>query len=1177
MRYRSRCASVLLFASAITTSASGQATTYSALNATNTGAALDCVISTSQIIQGTSSIVSSSPRAGVIDPLEQFTCPSGSSPGGSGSGYLYMIPGGTGSYEECLSTDPVLNTRRGLTHVVLSTGNANYQAIGAVLPEPGTQYSWLPVAANYYDRITLAVTLVVPANATTLAFDWRMLTAEFPEANQSSAVGKDRFSVTIQTTSSGIYPSAVPFGSDFPVDTATQPEYFSVQLCNTAQLMETGFDIVSTTPSSSRNSPTTVDNGIGPGRSDAGAQRGWRTSRCQVREGDTVTVRFTLEDHGDAMVDTAIYLDFLRFQGIIVADARSFLDGTAGVFTRPATPPIDDTRESFLGVGADGEARLLLTCQTPAMASGAPVTWRIAGATSPLSGTLYGVLESNSLGLPSGQYRMATSGPSVTSNWWSNTIAGSSFTYSHAIYRAPADFATAPTSAASRTVTIEAVVGGTVIKTIHLTVVRPPVVLSHGFTGSPAVWNGFGDAFLASPKHIVHRANWSATHMDSYWANRGVVERESRAALDRFALSGYLGIQVDWMGHSMGGCLPRYAESRTLWANDQNYMRGYIHKLILGNSPQAGSPWANTVLPFIDAFNGIPLIPDIPTGAFESLSVGSDHMDQIRASTIPTHALYGSQSGHNAITLFDPAGHNILLPIIGMTVMEQVGIDPFTAPGAATTGASVGLGAFLDSIPGLSLILGSLEPTLFPSHQHDLIVSAASQKAGLSASAVTNMDDTFTINFGWVSLPLPNPFAANHIGANKAAWTTSSSMARHTRLDQLLDYAKNSPQFALPSAPQAIWGWPGNTTGSPTSMPVPATPGATPSTAFATFWSISPGSNVAQGGDTITLVAFAGDNPPSSSPPWAPIEAIFKVGPCTTRVSTFVTLSPTARQFTGTITLPLRAFGSLPIEAVFSDATGRSWGCVSPTTLEVGWGVLNLEGLTTRGVVPTLTVPLQKVSLEIAGVFADGSVRPMEGAQSGLQFAVHETSFPNSNTPVLTMTPDGAIIPRRDGDVELVVTNSMFASGTRRINIPIKVRLEAVRPYGVGLAGATGLPILDTDGQVPSLGNSNFRLRTSNARPASAGLLLWSFAPGNYPLPNGSAIFVDLAGPFFTVSFTTSQSTTTGTGSWVLPFPLPWTPALEGLESYLQAAVVDPGAPGGVALTNALYISCVTQ
>lgn len=1190
MRYSNRCAWVLLVALAFSASASGQInTTYAPLNVTTTtqtALALDCVPTAVQI-------TGNALQAGVIDPLEQFTCPPGGTLGtGANADAYYKPQGAVATFDQCVSTDPVLNSRRGLTHVVLSTGNANYHSGNPVAPEPGTQTT----AATFpppqcYDSIQLAITLQVPTNATSVAFDWRMLTAEFPETTPSSLIGKDRFRVTIETTNpGGLYSSgAVWFGSGFPVDVTTQSEFVRVEGCPSAQLSQTGFDILSTPPSSNRFSTVLPNNGTNTGTPDAGAYQEWRTAHCRVKEGDTITVRFTLEDHGDGLVDTAVYLDFLRFNGIVVADANSSLNAEATEFTRPTTPPISDCGRSVLGVGADGEARLLLTCEVPsAVAPGALVTWQIAGPQSPQwpSGSLYGILDSNSVPPGSDHHRITAGSALVDSDWWSASLLGSTARVSYAIYRAPADFATAPTTVASRTITIQALANGVVIKTLVLTIVRPPVVLSHGFTGRPSVWDGFGNAFLGSPKHFVHRANWASTSMDSYWANRNVVQREARAALDKFLRSRYVGVQVDWMGHSMGGCLPRYAEGRDLWRNDLNYMKGYVHKLILGNSPQAGSPWADEILPFAYAANVIifflPGVPYIPTGALESLSVASCAVNGFAASSIPTHALYGEQSGHNAIPLFNlPGNWNAMTAALGTIAMDELDISPFSPSGAVSMGLSAGLGALMKLIPFASLLVS--EPALFPSFKHDLIVSAASQKAGLSASATTNMDDAQPFTFIWFGLPIaiPNPFAASHIGANKAEWMapSSSSPARHTRLDELLDHARTSPLFALPGVTHASWGYPG-TGGTATSVPVPPTPGPTPSTATATFVAINPnpGSNVASGGDTITLTAVAGDIMPAPfSTPWVPTQAIFHVGPYTTRVTSFGQFSTYMRTFTGSIALPIKAFGSMPIYAIFSDATGRSWGCTSSSDLQVGWGSLNLLGLTTRGSVPTLTKPLQKVSLEIVGAFADGTLRPMKGQESGLQFAVHETSFSNSNTPVLTMTPDGAIIPRRDGDVELVVSNNMFASGPRQINIPIKVRLESVQQYGSGLGGAAGVPLLDTGGQLPFLGNANFRIRVSNARPASTGFLLWSFAPGNYPLPNGSAILVDLAGPLYLETFTTSQATTSGTGSWVLPFPLPWAPALEGFESYLQALVADPGATGGVAITNALYIMGVTQ
>ena len=65
-----------------------------------------------------------------------------------------------------------------------------------------------------------------------------------------------------------------------------------------------------------------------------------------------------------------------------------------------------------------------------------------------------------------------------------------------------------------------------------------------------------------------------------------------RSSYYRFAAT-----QVDWIGHSMGGVLPRYyhrwMESAEAWRRATNFGTGDIHKLVVLNSPQSGSPLAS--------------------------------------------------------------------------------------------------------------------------------------------------------------------------------------------------------------------------------------------------------------------------------------------------------------------------------------------------------------------------------------------------------------------------------------------------------------------------------------------------------------------------------------------------------------------------------------------------------
>jgi len=103
---------------------------------------------------------------------------------------------------------------------------------------------------------------------------------------------------------------------------------------------------------------------------------------------------------------------------------------------------------------------------------------------------------------------------------------------------------------------------------------------------------------------------------------------------------------------------------------------------------------------------------------------------------------------------------------------------------------------------------------------------------------------------------------------------------------------------------------------------------------------------------------------------------------------------------------------------------------------------------------------------------------------------------------------------------------------------------------------ATGLPILDHE----------LRVRVTGARPLAPGLML-SGLQGSTPLPSfGTTLYV--RPPFARTSFVTDSAG----GSPELLAAAPVVPSLIGVELVLQAAVVDPAAQGGLAITQGLLV-----
>ena len=109
-----------------------------------------------------------------------------------------------------------------------------------------------------------------------------------------------------------------------------------------------------------------------------------------------------------------------------------------------------------------------------------------------------------------------------------------------------------------------------------------------------------------------------------------------------------------------------------------------------------------------------------------------------------------------------------------------------------------------------------------------------------------------------------------------------------------------------------------------------------------------------------------------------------------------------------------------------------------------------------------------------------------------------------------------------------------------------------------GLAGGSGVPLFWGEGPL-STGSLN-TLKVEDANPGNPAALFAGLVQGSAPFKGGTLVPI----PFIIqVGLTTSPS-----GTITLPFLMP--AGLVGVDLYMQLGVLDPGAPLGVALSNAL-------
>lgn len=126
--------------------------------------------------------------------------------------------------------------------------------------------------------------------------------------------------------------------------------------------------------------------------------------------------------------------------------------------------------------------------------------------------------------------------------------------------------------------------------------------------------------------------------------------------------------------------------------------------------------------------------------------------------------------------------------------------------------------------------------------------------------------------------------------------------------------------------------------------------------------------------------------------------------------------------------------------------------------------------------------------------------------------------------------------------------------------------VAAATTFGAGCPGSTGTPLLAAIG-VPRGGNSRFGFWLCNARESAFTFVGFDWQTATIPLGNGCQAL--LPGPVFATAVTDAF------GNALVPFPLPASPALHGLQLHGQGVTLDPAGAlfGAAALTAGLRIT----
>ena len=334
----------------------------------------------------------------------------------------------------------------------------------------------------------------------------------------------------------------------------------------------------------------------------------------------------------DTTNNVAIESTTVEFLAVEVVDVNpDFLTSAGTVTTNPEILSFDGT--SRLGAAADGVTRLLLRVELPGPGT---VVFSLDGGSAPMDG---------GLDVVGGDGRFASVESPVN-----NTSNGFK---AFAVYRVPEEFNRgSDDDAADRFVAVTAEyippgrADGTRVQQ-SLKLVRPPLVMIHGLWSDPLTWT----LPLATDTRFPHVefADYELLASFHFITNAGAAFAATYNALTEVRQQGIATTQVDVIGHSMGGILARKWTNALPYRGKRNLNTGDFRKIITFDTPHMGSPAASILNVFrTDPLYGIFVRNKmrvagypIDDGAIEDLSLGSNAITAMQASSVPAHAIVG--------------------------------------------------------------------------------------------------------------------------------------------------------------------------------------------------------------------------------------------------------------------------------------------------------------------------------------------------------------------------------------------------------------------------------------------------------------------------------------------------------------------------------------------------------
>ncbi|HEX7183162.1 MAG TPA: Ig-like domain-containing protein [Thermoanaerobaculia bacterium] len=512
--------------------------------------------------------------------------------------------------------------------------------------------------------------------------------------------------------------------------------------------------------------------------------------------------------------------------------------------------------------------------------------------------------------------------------------------------------------------------GSTLTVTRDLDLVRPPVMLIHGVWSKAGNWHwGLED----DGRFFDHSHDYEATAGRPFLVNakqacRGVDDVLKALRSKQIAVT-----QADVFGHSMGAILTRiYAggreyprkrgESESLtceYREPSNFRAGTIHKFVMIDSPQLGSPWGQFMLEhYLVRAAAVAIYDDrVDDGVLEDLQRQGPAVQALPAVTLPVHAMLGGGGGE---------------------FVEDFLRSPILSPRDL---------AMLPVLKFLGLLSREFVDDQFsPEPDHDVIVGICSQRAGLPEGSPA------------AKIVTSDPYHSMHTH-------NTSSPAHNARAIELLNAPVGSPDFA-PDLP------------APGGLCTPSAPGAA-SQGLASLGAeetLEPSSTVVEGGLAITAPA-PGTQVTAGAAVTVRVEGAAGFTPERILVGLgSASVEAAAAVFNGPVTVPDGVMGDVRIAALGLDAAGQV-AAAAPVVVRVV-APAALTGLAVPDEPLALSAASPSMELRVTGRFADDVERDVTSAAAGTTYTSTDPAVATVDAEgnVTAVTAGRALIEVRNGD-----------------------------------------------------------------------------------------------------------------------------------------------------------------